>query len=149
VGKRRKGREVLLQALYAAAVGGFPLPRALHDQLDRREGGDETAAFARELAVKVDAHLEQVDRWLAGLVEHWDPERLGEVERAVLRLALTELRCCPEVPPAVVINEACELARRYASEEAVPFVNGVLDRAARQVAGAAPAPALPDDGAAP
>jgi len=150
VGKRRKAREILLQALYAAAVGGGTLARALDDQLSRREGADETETFARALAAKAEAHLAGTDRWLAGLLEHWDPERLGQVERAILRLALTELAWSPDVPQAVVINEACELARRYSDEQAVPFVNGILDRAAAQVlAGdpAAPAPGREEGGA--
>ena len=142
MGKRRKGREVLVQALYAADVGGFPLALTLEDQLARREGADETGSFARALAVKVVAHRPAVDGWFGALLENWDPERVGHVERAVLRLALTELAWCPEVPAAVVINEACELARLFADEQAVAFVNGVLDRAARQVAaGGFPPPA--------
>ncbi len=133
MGKRRKGREILLQALYAAEVGGFPLGDTLADQLRRREAPDETSAFAARLGRLAAERLEETDRWLAALVEHWDPERVGQVERAILRLALTELRCCPEVPFRVVINEACELARRFAAEDAVAFINGVLDRAASQV----------------
>jgi len=149
MGRRRKGREVLVQALYAADVGGFPLARTLDDQLARREGADETSSFARALADKVTARLTAVDAWLASLLENWDPARVGHVERAILRLALTELGWCPEVPQAVAINEACELARLFADEQAVSFVNGVLDRAARQIVdGAYPpravAPAPPE-----
>ncbi len=133
MGKRRKGREVLLQALYASEVGGFPLGTTLADQLRRREARDETSEFAERLGLLVAERLTETDRWIASLIQNWDPERVGQVERAILRLALTELRCCPEVPYRVVINEACELTRRYAAETAVPFVNGVLDRAASQV----------------
>ncbi len=129
MGKRRKGREVVLQALYASLVGETPLARALEDQLARRETGDESALFARALARQVEAELARTDRWLARLVEHWAPERLGCVERSLLRLALTELRHSPDVPPRVVIDEACELARRFCDEGAVGFVNGVLDKA--------------------
>jgi len=124
----------VLQSLYAAEVGGFPLPRTVEEQLARRDTPPETAAFARELAALVGAHLPAVDAWLAGLLEHWDPDRVGQVERAILRLALAELAWSPGVPAAAVINEACELARKYGDEQAVGFVNGVLDRAARQVA---------------
>ncbi len=132
MGKRRKGREVLLQAGYASLVGGAPLERCLEDQLARREAAPETVAFARELAARLAAHAAETDRWLAGLLEHWDPERVGAVERVILRIALTELRHSPTVPWRAVINEACELARRYADDEAVRFVNGVLDRAAAE-----------------
>jgi N utilization substance protein B len=133
VGKRRKGREILLQAEYASRLSGRPLDACLEDQLDRRDPNDETATFARDLAVKLTAHHAASEQWLARLVENWDPERLGQVERAILRIALTELRYSPDVPWRVVINEACELARRFCEEDAVGFVNGVLDRAASQV----------------
>jgi N utilization substance protein B len=133
VGRRRKGREILLQAEYAAQLSGRALDACLEDQLDRRDPNDETAAFARNLATKLSAHRAASEQWLAGLLENWDPERLGQVERAILRIALTELRYSPDVPWRVVINEACELARRFCEEDAVGFVNGVLDRAAAQV----------------
>ena len=55
------------------------------------------------------------------------------LERVILIMALAELRHCPEVPYRVVINEALELTRRYCDEDAVGFVNGVLDRAATQL----------------
>ncbi len=130
MGKRRKGREIVLQACYASRIAGSDLADAVEDQLARRRPAEETARFARDLAARIAAHGPACERWLADLVEHWDPERLGTVERAILILALTELRFCPEVPWRVVINEACELARRFGDEDAVAFVNGVLDRAA-------------------
>jgi N utilization substance protein B len=141
VGKRRKGREIVLQAAYAARLSGRSLAVCLDDQLERRGPHDETALFARALAEKLGAHRRASEAWLARLVENWDPERLGLVERILLLVALTELRHSPDVPWRVVINEACELARRFGDEQAVGFVNGVLDRAAAEV--------LREDGARP
>lgn len=131
MGKRRKGRELLVQALYAAELSGAPLHDCLDDQLERRQASAETAAFARPLADIILARREELDAALDGLLEHWNPERVGNVERAIFRLALAELRHCPDVPPSVVINEACEVARLFCDEDAVRFVNGLLDRAAR------------------
>ena len=133
MGKRRKGREILLQACYAARVSGASLTACLDDQLSRRGPAPETAEFARILAHKLTAHESAMESWLATLLEHWAPERVGVLERSVLLLALTELRHSPDVPWRVVINEACELSRRYCDEEAVAFVNGILDRAAAEV----------------
>ena len=62
-----------------------------------------------------------------------DLERVGLLERLILTLGTAELRFSPEVPPRVVINEACELARSFCGEDAVRFVNGVLDRLARKL----------------
>lgn len=131
VGKRSKGRALLVQAMYAARLSERTLTDCLAEQLERRESAPETAEFARHLARHVINHGTELEAGLAPLLANWDLERVGLLERLILTLALTELRYCPEVPPRVVINEACELARSFCDENAVRFVNGVLDRAAR------------------
>ncbi len=133
MGKRRKGREIVLQACYASRVAGTQVLDCLEDQIERRRAADDSARFSRELAAKVIDHAAETEKWLAALVDNWDPDRLGVIERVILVMALTELRHSPDVPWRVVINEACELARRFCDEEAVAFVNGILDRAAAEV----------------
>ena len=133
MGKRRKGREIVLQSYYAYCIAGTPLSDCLSDQIERRQAAVESADFARKLGEKIILHEHEIQDWLAVLVENWDPARLGVVERVIILLALTELRYSHDVPWRVVINEGCELARRYCDEEAVAFVNGVLDRAAAEV----------------
>ncbi|MFO7654788.1 MAG: transcription antitermination factor NusB [Candidatus Krumholzibacteriia bacterium] len=130
MGKRRKGREIVLQSFYAARVSGASLTHCLDDQLARREPADESAEFARELAGKVARHGIEARGRVESLLQNWDPERVGLLERLILTMAVTELEHSPDVPYRVVINEACELARRYCDEGAVGFVNGILDRAA-------------------
>jgi N utilization substance protein B len=133
VGKRRKGREIVLQSLYASLISGATLAAALDDQLVRRESADDTAVFARDLAAKITAHRSALDAWLRTLVATgWNPDRLGMLERVILTVGLAELRHSPDVPWRVVINEALELTRRYCEDDAVGFVNGVLDRAAAE-----------------
>jgi N utilization substance protein B len=133
MGKRRKGREVVLQSAYAWRLSGRPLADCLAEQLERRETAEDTATFARGLARTLLEHQEEAESWLRRLLAHWDLERVGVIERLILEIGLCELRHHPEVPWRVVINEACELARRYCDEEAVRFVNGILDRAAGEV----------------
>ncbi len=130
MGKRSKGRQLLVQALYASAISGGDLLDCLDDQVERRAPAPETVAYVRSLAAHISAHRAELDRSLDDLLEHWDPSRVGQVERAIFRLALAELKFQPEVPVRVVINEACELARLFVDERAVGFVNGLLDRAA-------------------
>ncbi|MDP7497492.1 MAG: transcription antitermination factor NusB, partial [Roseibacillus sp.] len=77
-------------------------------------------------------HLADIDRNLAEVVDNYSPERLDRVDRAILRLGTYELLFDDEVPPAVAINEAIELARAFGTTESPGFVNGVLDRVARQ-----------------
>jgi N utilization substance protein B len=147
VGKRSKGRALLLQALYASRLSGRNLTDCLEDQLARRDSADETARFARELGRKLVGHGPAAERSLGPLLANWDLARVGLLERLILTLAVVELRESPEVPPRVVINEACELARQFCTEEAVKFVNGVLDRAAHELEPGAGPPADADPGA--
>jgi transcription antitermination protein NusB len=129
VGKRSKGRALLLQAMYAARQSGRGLTDCLEDQIARREAAPETVQFVRELSRKVVNHGPALETSLGPLLANWDLARVGVLERAILTLGLVELHHSPEVPPSVIINEACELARTYCDEHAVKFVNGVLDRA--------------------
>jgi N utilization substance protein B len=131
LGKRRKGRELLVQSLYASAVGGGDLQDCVDDQLERREASAETAAFVRPLAARIAEEQADLDKSLDALLENWDPSRVGQVERAICRLALAELRYSLDIPVNVIINEACELARLFGDEGTVKFINGLMDRAAR------------------
>ncbi len=134
MGKRRKGREIVLQSMYASLISGAKLADTLDDQLARRDSADDTAEFARELAGKIKLNAADLDRWLNSLItSRWDPSRLGSLEIVILTIGLAELKHSPDVPYKVVINEACELTRRYCDEKAVGFINGVLDKAAQQV----------------
>ncbi|MCP4572406.1 MAG: transcription antitermination factor NusB [bacterium] len=133
MGKRRKGREIVLQSLYASLINGGPLRDVLDDQLRQRESATDTVEFARDLALKISTHKTELETWLGQLVSGgWSPERVGMVEKIVITMGLAELRYSPDVPWRAVINEALELARRFCDEDAVGFVNGVLDKAAAQ-----------------
>ena len=133
MGRRSKGRAILLQAMYASRVSGQGLLACLDDQLARRESSPETAAFARALSRHVINHGEALEQEIAPLLTNWDLSRVGLLERLILTLALVEFHHAPEVPYKVVIDEACELARMFCDQHAVGFVNGVLDRAASEL----------------
>jgi N utilization substance protein B len=95
--------------------------------------GHAPAGFDRgaDLAAKAMAGLADFDRRIADAAEHWRLERVGVVERNILRLALAEL-AEGETPPRVVIDEAVKLAHWFAGAKAPAFVNGVLDAVARE-----------------
>jgi len=84
-------------------------------------------AFARDLAAGTAAAVETIDPILSNAAEHWRLERMAVVDRLVLRLAVFELLHRPETPARVVINEALELARTFSGDDAVRFINGLLD----------------------
>jgi len=87
----------------------------------------EVETFARELFEGAVNEIERLDRLVREHAENWRLERMAAVDRNILRVALYELIRHRETPPAVVINEALEVARRFSGEDSVEFVNGVLD----------------------
>jgi transcription antitermination protein NusB len=87
----------------------------------------EVERFARGLFEGAVSEIAALDALVRQQSQHWRVERMPAVDRNVLRVALVEMLHHPETPAAVVINEAMEIARRFSGEEAVEFVNGVLD----------------------
>jgi N utilization substance protein B len=94
---------------------------------------DDLAAFANSLAEGVAAHVAELDPLISEAAAHWRLERMNVVDRLVMRLAVYEFLYERDTPATVIINEALELARAFSSEEAVPFVNGVLDGIRRRL----------------
>jgi len=128
MGRRRKARELLVQAIYAAEVGQVPLPESIAVQMERRNPGPDARAYVKRIATLYAEHGSGLDAEIDEALVGWSPERVGVVERAILRLALLEMKHARDVPPRVVVNEALELARTFSTEDAARFVNGVLDR---------------------
>ena len=93
----------------------------------------EVDEFARETAEAVAGRASELDRRIDEATVDWPADRLGALERNVLRIGIYELEL-GEVPPEVAINEAIRLAKRYASDEAGKLVNGILGRIARETA---------------
>src|SRR5581483_1552883 len=89
--------------------------------------------FMEQLAEGATEHLPDIDQRIAEKAQHWTIERMPVVDRNILRLAVYELTNHLS-PPAVVIDEALELARRFSGEESVSFINGVLDAVHRDLA---------------
>ena len=119
---RRASRRTAVFLLYQWDVTGQPLASLYEGDVD---------PYASELAERVTARVDDLDARISAAAEGWPAERLGSVERSVLRLALVELDG-DEVPDEVAINEAVELAKRYASDEAARLVNGILGKIARE-----------------
>jgi transcription antitermination protein NusB len=90
------------------------------------EGVMEKDVFMETLALGTFSRLEKIDALIEQHASNWRIERMPVVDRNILRVAVCELLIEP-TPPAVVIDEALELARRFSGEEAVRFINGVLD----------------------
>jgi N utilization substance protein B len=90
-------------------------------------------SYAVDVVTGVSEHGDEIDSLIGRLAPDWPLERLAAVDRAVLRVGIYELSQRPDVPTAVILDEAVELAKRYSTEESGRFVNGVLAAAAREV----------------
>ena len=89
--------------------------------------------FTENLVRGVQGHLAEIDAKLQSYTQNWPLHRMGSVERNVLRLAFYEMIYCADVPPAVVLNEAIDLAKYFSNADAGRFVNGVLDRLNKEI----------------
>jgi N utilization substance protein B len=130
--RRHRAREAALQILYQWEVGRMEIDLAVETLFelqwpDANPPSEEIRALASGLARDAAGNLAAIDLLIAETAERWRPERMATIDRLILRLAVAELMTRPETPPAVVINEALELARTYSTEEAVKFINGMLD----------------------
>jgi N utilization substance protein B len=119
---RRGARRAALFMLFQWDVTGKPLGSTYEGEVDE---------FARETAEGVAARSGELDRRIDEATDDWPADRLGALERNVLRIGIYELEK-GEVPPEVAIDEAVRLAKRYASDDAGKLVNGILGRIARE-----------------
>jgi N utilization substance protein B len=132
-GGRRKARELVLRATYESEVTGDPVLEVLELSLGKFRMTLEGREYALRLAQAVSETWDEAREAISRFLEDWSFERLGLLERSVMRVAYAELRACRDVAAAVILDEAVRLAIRYVGEEAGGFVNGVLDRLAREL----------------
>lgn len=131
--KRRKAREIALQTLYARDISKADWEEVFSGVVERRKSSNEAVEYARRLVRNVVEREGELDRRISEHLENWKLERVSVIDRNILRIALAELFYCSETPTKVIINEAIEIAHRFSSSEAGRFVNGLLDRLAREV----------------
>lgn len=131
---RSKARKRALDMLFQADVRAESLAEIVSAEAKRAAGEPDRAAswmYAREIVDGVADHREEIDELISTYAQGWTIERMPNVDRAVLRLAAWELLHNPEVPSAVAIDEAIELAKEYSTEDSARFVNGVLGKVAQ------------------
>ncbi|MFP5332454.1 MAG: transcription antitermination factor NusB [Acidimicrobiia bacterium] len=115
------------------------------DQVSGWQPPADLTGRALRLTTGVLEHRDELDRSISVYADRWRIDRMPVVDRAVLRLALYELRYCPDVPTAVILNEAVRIAKAFSTEHSGRFVNGVLASLARAERGV-PERAHPDSG---
>ena len=139
---RHRARECALQMLYQAEASRTPIAEVVPQFWTEYEAPQEVRAFAERLAAGTSQALAEIDALLTQSLENWRLERLGLVERSILRMAVFEFLHEIETPRIVIIDEAIELAKRFGGEDSGQFVNGILDALRKKLeeAGAAGAP---------
>ena len=133
MGRRRRGRETALKLLYAADVAGEFVDTILKSSWVEALAPEAVREFAAMLVLGVRRHQEEIDTMVQEWSMNWSLERIGIIERNILRFAIYELLFLPDIPPNVTINEAVEVAKRYGTNEAPAFINGILDRIKQEV----------------
>lgn len=125
---RSKARKRALDVLFEADAKDVPAASVLAETVRRRsaDGDPELNPYSVELVEGVVANRDDIDAALSGALQEWTLDRLPAVDREVLRLGAFELLYRPDVPDAVAISEAVELARSLSTDESPAFVNGVL-----------------------
>lgn len=135
---RHRAREAALQILYQWEIGQTDVPRATDTFFslqwpDEAPPPEKLRTHASDLAADTVRQLARIDELIADTTERWRPERMAVIDRLIMRLAICELLRPAGTPPAVVINEALELARTFSTEESVKFINGMLDAIRRKL----------------
>jgi len=126
VSLRTKSREFAMQMLFQWDISQQDITRLEATFWKGAKAAEQTRAFANQLFEGAARDASSLDEVISKHAENWRPERLAAIDRAILRLALHELRAT-DTPPGVVINEAVELAKKFSSEDSGGFVNGILD----------------------
>lgn len=122
---RRAARERALQAMFQVDVGKN-IPEMVLEDIVEEEFSE--ADFLQNLFLNTVRNLDEIDQLIAKHLENWKLERLANVDRNVLRIAVSEIKYMDDVPIAVTINEAVELGKRFGDEKSGSFINGVLSK---------------------
>jgi len=127
VDKRTRARELAMQGVYQLDVQGTDLLEHLGEFFIENDPDDFVRKLASDWTKGTWENLAQCDELIVSSTIKWDFSRLSPVDKSILRLAVYQLKFCPDIPPRVVINEAIELAKKFSTAQSSAFVNGVLD----------------------
>ena len=130
---RSKAREQILQLLYLIEQSKLGSTEALEFFTKNFEIHDEEMPFIRTRLEGIAGQLVKIDEKIAKYSEHWKMNRMPKVDRNILRLGAYELEFCADVPVSVVINEAIELGKKFGDINTPKFVNGILDKIAKEI----------------
>lgn len=109
-------------------TGKIPGRSELEESIKDRVPSKEIIAFIYDLVTGTVGHIEEIDEIIAVTSQHWQLQRLATVDRNILRAATYELLYRDDIPAAVTINEAVDIAKKFSTVDSYSFINGVLDK---------------------
>jgi transcription antitermination factor NusB len=127
VDRRTRARELAMQGLYQLDVQGPNLFEHLGEFFMENDPDGFVCKLASEWSKGTWENLAQCDELIGASTIKWELSRLSPVDKSILRLAVYQLKFCPDIPARVVMNEAIELAKKFSTAQSPAFVNGVLD----------------------
>jgi N utilization substance protein B len=146
MGKRRKARESTLQILFQLEFDNTKPEKVFDSFWKNRRATKEIKEHSRWLVDKITSHRENIDHLIQSVSTNWRISRMAIVDRNILRMAVCELLYEENLAPAIVINEAIEIAKKYSSEDGATFVNGILDAVRKEIQTMKKAPEEEKDG---
>jgi len=124
--KRREARELAMKILFQVEVGRWPLEEVMETTAEAVPLLPDEWEYVREVVEGVMREQAALDRIIAERAVGWKLDRIANVDRNILRLALYEILHRPDIPSSVSVNEAVEMAKKYSTEDSGKFVNGIL-----------------------
>lgn len=134
MGKRRNAREFTLQILFRLDLGHEDLTDGILEEFWKSNvTSEDVKEYTTTLVKGTVENRKEIDRIISDSSQNWTLDRMASVDRNILRFSTFELFHRQEIPSNVIINEAIEIAKKYGTEESGAFINGILDRIAREV----------------
>jgi N utilization substance protein B len=140
MGQRRKARECALQILFQLEFNSADPKSLVQVYWEHQRATRDVREYGTWIVERILEHGETIDKTIQAASKNWRLARMAVVDRNILRIAVCELLFAPTLVPAIVMDEAIEIAKRYSGEESAVFVNGLLDAVVRRLPGKPGAP---------
>ncbi len=125
-------REAVVQTLYALEQGNDQAIEQFDELLKEKKIRNKKAEFAKELLKGVLKHKDEIDKIIKEHLIDWNFDRLDKIDKQILRLGVYELKYT-DTPFQIIIDEAVKIAKNFSEDKAKSFINGILDRVAKEV----------------
>lgn len=133
MGVRRESRKMAMQVLFELEMNRQDPDIALRRLWKDRKAPEGAKIFTEQLVHGAVTHMEEIDAIIRKYAENWDIKRINPTDKNVMRVAIYEMLYCEDIPPVVSINEAVDIAKEFGDAKSGMFVNGILDRARKDL----------------